>query len=60
MYPRAIGLVRNRKLPRWLDVKIETNLIKFEGIPTEEDIGEYYIRIYNKHNFIEREFIIEV
>ena len=35
-------------------------MMKFNGTPTENDVGEYIIRIYDKANFIDREFILKV
>ena len=35
-------------------------MMKFNGTPTENDVGEYAIRIYDKANFIDREFILKV
>jgi len=47
-------------LPKWLKVTADENVITFTGVPQESDIGEIRIQIFDRGDFILREFWIDV
>ncbi len=38
-----IELTDNRKLPKWIKLKIENEVLYLSGTPKESDVGEYLI-----------------
>ena len=53
-------MIDNRKLPKWLKVKIVGNTLHLWGTPKKEDIGEIVIEIIDTRELVLREFIISV
>ena len=53
-------MIDYRKLPEWLNVKIEANTLYLLGTPKKVDIGEIVIEIIDVRDLIIREFIISV
>ena len=53
-------MIDYRKLPEWLNVKIEANTLYLWGTPKKVDIGEIVIEIIDVRDLIIREFIISV
>ena len=53
-------MIDNRKLPKWLKVKIEANTLYLWGTPKKVDIGQITIEIMDKRDLIIREFIISI
>jgi len=53
-------LSTNKKLPDWLTVKLENEVIYLYGTPASSDVGEYMIQIIDIQEFICKEFYIKV
>ena len=49
-----------RKLPVWLNVKVEDGMLHLWGIPPKEDIGQIMIEIIDTSDLVLREFLISV
>ena len=55
-----IETYNNKKLPRWLDYKIENGVLIFFGTPGEADVCEYKINIINEIGMKLRVFSVNV
>merc|ERR1712224_797293 len=47
-----IPLQINQKLPPWLTVTIENDVVYFKGTPTISDIGEYMIQVIDESEYV--------
>ncbi|KAL4438794.1 hypothetical protein ABPG74_013467 [Tetrahymena malaccensis] len=54
------GATQNMKLPNWIKFDQKSGCIILQGVPTSSDLEDITIRIFDKQNFIIREFPLKV